>query len=187
VTLTSWRNCSDPPGGKIIFEGAQGLLLDEDHRFFPHVTHSHTGLNNVMQLVVEDGIEEMDVTYVTRSYATRHGAGPFPREVAGLSYKDETNVPNDWQGSIRFGELDVDLLAESIRDDARHATIPIRRGLAITCLNQTGSDFSYWLDGQRKTESWPEAIKTIAKRVEAGMLYAGLGPTAEDIVAGEVF
>ena len=67
-------------GERIIFEGAQGLLLDEDHHFFPYVTHSHTGLTNVMKIANEIRIDEVGVIYATRAYATRHGAGPFPRE-----------------------------------------------------------------------------------------------------------
>ena len=82
--------------GPVLFEGAQGLLLDAEHRWFPHVTRSRTGLTNVAALAGEAGIGALDVTYATRAYATRHGAGPFPREAAP-TYPDLTNVPNPWQ------------------------------------------------------------------------------------------
>ena len=113
VTVRPLLDCA----GDLLFEGAQGLLLDEDHEWFPYVTHAHTGLRNVVAMT--EGID-LEVIYVTRAYATRHGPGPFPREVAGLRYADATNVPNDWQGTLRFGHLDLDLLAgDSITHDLR--------------------------------------------------------------------
>jgi hypothetical protein len=50
ITLHSAFDRQKFTNKNIVFEGAQGLLLDEDHRFFPHVTHSHTGLDNVLEL-----------------------------------------------------------------------------------------------------------------------------------------
>lgn len=121
----------------IVFEGAQGLLLDEHHRFFPHVTRSRTGIHNVARIAEEIGLTEADVIYVTRAYMTRHGAGPFPTEHPGLSFHDPTNAPNEWQGSLRFGDLDTNLLAESIANDLREAgQLKVTTGLAVTCLDQ---------------------------------------------------
>lgn len=102
----------------VVFEGAQGLLLDEDHEYFPHVTRSKTGIHNAMQVAREMGfITSLDVHYVTRPYMTRHGAGPFPTLVEGMKIKDETNVPNDWQETMKFGKLDVSAWARSVEAD----------------------------------------------------------------------
>ena len=65
----------------LVFEGAQGLALDMDTGFFPHVTRSNCGLKNVRKLVPD---EVLNVYYVTRSYTTRHGAGPLPYEAVGV-------------------------------------------------------------------------------------------------------
>jgi adenylosuccinate synthase len=120
----------------IIFEGAQGLLLDEHHRFFPHVTRSRTGLHNVVQIAGEIGLRELKAIYVTRAYMTRHGAGPFPTERPGMSFTDPTNAPNEWQGSLRFGDLDTDLMAESIANDLAKADgLNVSACLAATCLD----------------------------------------------------
>jgi adenylosuccinate synthase len=73
-------------GRAVIFEGAQGLLLDQDRGWFPHVTRSNTGLKNVIALARDAGIEALDVVYATRAYMTRHGAGPLPHEIAALPY-----------------------------------------------------------------------------------------------------
>lgn len=107
-------------GECLVFEGAQGLLLDEDSQFFPHVTRSKTGLKNVVefsrQLFVRQTIAP---TYVTRWYLTRHGAGPLPGEKYGFPYKltDKTNKENPWQGKIRYALLNVDLLTNTILND----------------------------------------------------------------------
>jgi adenylosuccinate synthase len=169
--------------GKILFEGAQGLLLDEKHRWFPYVTRSRTGLTNVDILAKESGIGALDVTYVTRAYATRHGAGPFPREVAGLTHADPTNVPNPWQGTLRFGDLDLDLLAETIREDLARTDLPIAHGLAITCLDQVGKKVRFWHAGELRVA--PAAtMRAIAHDLIGGARFGSFGPTCATI---EVF
>lgn len=91
----------------IVFEGAQGLLLDQDRKeFFPHVTHSNTGMKNVITLCASAGIDRIDAYYVTRSYLTRHGAGPLPDENAMMSFTDKTNAEHPYQGKLRFAPLD---------------------------------------------------------------------------------
>lgn len=67
-------------GAPVIFEGAQGLLLDQTIGVMPHVTRSNTGLANMVAVAAEAGLPAIEATYVTRAYATRHGAGPLPRE-----------------------------------------------------------------------------------------------------------
>ena len=106
--------CKDP-----IFEGSQGLLLDQDNQeFFPHVTRSHTGMKNVRVLCSQAGISEIEPYYITRTYLTRHGAGPLPGEDPGLSFEDDTNAENGYQGRMRFAPLDLRALGERIIRDA---------------------------------------------------------------------
>jgi adenylosuccinate synthase len=95
--------CKDP-----VFEGAQGLMLDQNNKaMFPHVTHSNTGMKNVDALCAQAGITEKEIYYVSRTYLTRHGAGPLPGEDTSLSYEDDTNLPTHFQGALRFAPLDV--------------------------------------------------------------------------------
>lgn len=108
------EQCKDP-----IFEGAQGLLLDQDNKeFFPHVTHSNTGIKNVRILCKQAGIDHIDPYYISRTYLTRHGAGPLPGHDTKLGYWDATNAPNDWQGAMRFAPLDPVALFERCNKDA---------------------------------------------------------------------
>lgn len=152
----------------IVFEGAQGLLLDEDHKFFPHVTRSKTGLRNVVDLAKEAEIEALDVTYVTRTYMTRHGAGPFPSEDAALSYRDDTNVPHDFQGTLRFGNLDIDLLSEAIRTDLGEAKdMQVNVGLAVTHMDQVSNGGAI--------------VKALVEELSPSRLYWSHGPKRSDI------
>lgn len=105
--------CREP-----VFEGAQGLLLDQDRReFFPHVTRSNTGLKNVRALCFDAGLELGDVYYVSRTYVTRHGAGPLPGEDPAMSFADDTNRPNEFQGTLRFAPLDPTALLKRCAED----------------------------------------------------------------------
>lgn len=130
--------CTPPKYENVIFEGAQGLLLDEMRLDqFPHVTRSRTGLTNVIHLSTEMKLKQLEVIYVTRSYLTRHGAGPLPGEAA-WSFADNTNIPNDFQGHLRFAPLDIEQLKHSIYLDlaqARNSPIQINASLAVTCTD----------------------------------------------------
>lgn len=96
------QQCPDP-----VFEGAQGLLLDQDNKeFFPHLTRSNTGMKNVRILCDQAGITDITAYYVSRTYLTRHGAGPLPGEDTAMHHTDDTNERNDWQGALRFAPLD---------------------------------------------------------------------------------
>ena len=141
----------------IVFEGAQGLLLDEFHPYFPYVTRSRTGIHNVYQLIKDYKDVNVEIYYVTRPYLTRHGAGPFPTEVIGntnlvdfpFDVYDPTNKPHKFQGTLRLGYLDIDLLKKTIYDDLNHFKgYPDRLRLVITCMDQAWEDMSFQKDGK---------------------------------------
>lgn len=150
----------------VVFEGAQGLLLDEDHAFFPHVTRSKTGLTNVVTLAHEADITELDVTYVIRAYMSRHGNGPFPTMNPDLTYEDTTNVENYFQGAIRFGALDLDLVGAAIRNDLDAAKIKVNPRLVITHIDQMDNKFPVHYRG---LDTGPEGL-TLSELVA----FAGL-------------
>ena len=67
---------------KILFEGAQGILLDVDHGTYPFVTSSNTVAASA---ATGSGCGPNSIDYVlgiTKAYTTRVGAGPFPTELA---------------------------------------------------------------------------------------------------------
>jgi len=174
----------------VVFEGAQGLLLDQDHGAFPYVTRSNTGIRNALDVAAEAGIGLLDVTYVSRAYLTRHGAGPLAGELPGKPYadiQDSTNVPNEFQGTLRFAHLDLDLLAHTIRTDFAEAQacpgIAARLHLALTCLDQVGQAVSYREDGKLKTAAPGRLAGHLAAKLDASLVYTAWGPTRETVGA----
>ncbi|AUB32166.1 adenylosuccinate synthase [Spiroplasma floricola] len=106
-------------GKKVLFEGAQGALLDIDHGTYPYVTSSNTSANNAS---IGSGISHklIDSTMgVVKAYSTRVGAGAFPTEMKdtigdgirerGNEYGSNTKRPR------RVGWLDAVALKHAIR------------------------------------------------------------------------
>ena len=166
----------------IVFEGAQGLLLDQHRGTFPYVTRSNTGLKNVLALAHEAEITDLDVTYITRAYLTRHGAGPLAHELpaapSGL-IQDTTNIHNPWQGTLRFAPLDIDLLATTTADDLsdNNGNMRIRHGLAISCLDQIIGHHAYVENGQHKTADTAAYIDILRQKTKAQFIITSSGPT----------
>ena len=93
--------------GSSVFEGAQGVLLDQCYGFFPHCTRSHCTFRNALTLLNEAGFDGLVAkTGLLRAYGTRHGAGPFPTEDGRLEVPPCHNHFNDWQGDFRVGWFD---------------------------------------------------------------------------------
>jgi len=95
--------------GNLIFEAAQGVLLDEFHGFHPYTTWSNTTFGNAETLLREVGYGgEIERLGVLRAYHTRHGAGPFVTEDATLASLPEAhNGTGAWQGIFRRGWFDL--------------------------------------------------------------------------------
>ena len=78
-----WRLLDDvrKSGKRILFEGAQGIMLDVDHGTYPYVTSSNTVAGAA---TIGSGTGLSNVGYVlgiTKAYTTRVGSGPFPTEL----------------------------------------------------------------------------------------------------------
>ncbi len=78
-----WKILHDFKGQnkKILFEGAQGILLDVDHGTYPYVTSSNTVAGSAS---VGSGFSPRNLNYIlgiTKAYTTRVGSGPFPTEL----------------------------------------------------------------------------------------------------------
>ncbi len=94
----------------IIFEGAQGVLLDEWYGFHPYTTWSTTTFKNADALLQEHHYDgEVVRLGLVRAYATRHGPGPFVTEDDALKsiLPEAHNVPNAWQLAMRVGHFDA--------------------------------------------------------------------------------
>jgi adenylosuccinate synthase len=125
-----------------IFEGAQGVLLDENHGFHPHTTWSTTTSTNAHSFLQEFG-QAADLTElgIIRTYSTRHGPGPFPAYNRDLTAKvttsGEHNSTGAWQKDFRCGWLDLALMDYALR---LNGTVD---GLVVTHVDQL-SLYRHW-------------------------------------------
>jgi len=93
----------------VVFEGAQGVLLDETWGFHPHTTWSDTTFTHAHALCDRP----LTRVGVTRAYGVRHGPGPFPTD-GTLAVPDEHNRDDGFQGRFRTGALDAILLRYAV-------------------------------------------------------------------------
>ncbi len=122
----------DRPGA-VVFEGAQGVLLDEWNGFHPHTTWSTTTLEYADRLLREAGYSAPTTRIgITRAYATRHGAGPLVTEDPALAraLPDPNNGFGAWQRGFRVGWLDLVMLRYALD------VVGPLDGLAVTCLDR---------------------------------------------------
>lgn len=116
-----------------IFESGQGILLDQHHGFFPNVTRSNTTCKNYMELT-NNTIDE--IWYVSRTYHTRHGSGPFKEYGISLNKANtETNKYNEYQKDFRIGALDIELLKYSLMCDFEYSK-GVTKNIVFTCYDQ---------------------------------------------------
>ncbi len=103
--------------GCVLFEGAQGVLLDEGFGFHPHTTWS-----SITTIAVESAASRAGITSpiehygVLRTYLTRHGLGPLPTHDPSLDGQltEPHNHSEGWQGHFRRGHPDAVLLRYAI-------------------------------------------------------------------------
>lgn len=163
--------------GAVIFEGAQGLGLDQDRGHFPYVTRSSTGSTNIDLLAKTAGVGEVEKIYVTRVYNTRHGAGPLEWEGhdSGARVDDPTNKENPWQGALRSAPLDLDVLAKRIHEDGGKGQ------LAVTCLDQIQDTVTFGYDGALWKVAEDDIYDTFEHYTGMAPAFRSYGPTRADV------
>jgi adenylosuccinate synthase len=123
-----------------IFEGSQGLLLDQEIGFFPNVTRSNTSTKNIRKM------GHTPLLYlVTRAFQTRHGNGPMTNLALPHGIKEnpyETNVTNKFQGEFRKSLLDLELLKYGMSKE-NYISNTQNKQLVITCMDLMVDDYRY--------------------------------------------
>jgi len=114
----------------IVFEGAQGILIDETWGFAPYQTWSTCTSQNARNILRRVGwIGGTHTIGVTRAYAIRHGAGPMPTEDCEMSndpkFCEVHNCHNAYQGTPRIGHFDAVLTNYAIEADGHIDSLAI--------------------------------------------------------------
>lgn len=179
AVIVPWENLmAEMSWSSMIFESGQGLALDPCYGSMPHCTPSDCGLYNPAHMAAGAGFDGIDAYYVTRTYLTRHGAGPFeawPQDKAMPEFYDapnvmkdaDTNKPNPWQDDIRYAPHQLVEMAERIRKDVHSARniIQVSANLAVTwCDSYGGKALDFAMDNI------------------APLALVSNGPCAEDVI-----
>jgi adenylosuccinate synthase len=149
--VSLWLDRAIKAGRSLLFEGAQGTLLDVDHGTYPFVTSSNTVAGNA---VVGCGLGPRAVDYVlgiSKAYSTRVGSGPYPTELHDETGERLRKLGNEFGATTgrprRTGWLDAVALRYAVRVNGID-------GLALTKLDVlTGFEkvriaVAYELDGK---------------------------------------
>lgn len=131
----------------IIFEGAQGLELDEHNdKAMPYVTASNTTSFIPIKRCC-DFETDVEICYITRSYFTRHGAGALPTECAKTHInpviEDKTNINNEFQESIRYGLFSQAEFFERVNKDKMNSlklNSSLKTSIFVSHLNYTDGE-----------------------------------------------
>jgi adenylosuccinate synthase len=139
-------------GKRILFEGAQGVMLDIDHGTFPFVTSSNTV---AAQAASGSGVGPGALSYVlgiAKAYTTRVGAGPFPTEQDN-AIGDEIGARGREFGTVtgrkrRCGWFDAVLVRQAIKTSGIHG-IALTKLDVLDGLGEIKVSTGYMLDGER--------------------------------------
>ena len=145
---------------KILFEGAQGILLDVDHGTYPFVTSSNTVASSA---ATGSGCGPNSINYVlgiTKAYTTRVGEGPFPTELKD-KIGEELGTKGKEFGTVtsrkrRCGWFDGVLVRQTIKISGING-IALTKLDVLDDLDQVKMCISYELDGN-KIDYLPAAV-----------------------------
>ena len=139
-------------GKKILFEGAQGILLDVDHGTYPFVTSSNTVASSA---ATGSGCGPNSVNYVlgiTKAYTTRVGEGPFPTELKNEIGEHLGSIGKEF-GTVtsrkrRCGWLDAVLVRQSIKISGING-VALTKLDVLDQLDEIKMCVAYDLDGKK--------------------------------------
>ncbi len=173
-------------GEEVLFEGAQGALLDLDYGTYPYVTSSSTTFAGLANSVGIGGLEVQRRIGITKAYTTRVGAGSFPTELTGRLGERLQRAGSEFGVTTgrprRCGWLDLVALRHAARLNAP-------TGLAITKLDilsgmkEIKVCHSYRLD-DREIMSLPASIEEFAA---CEPIYESVAGWSEDISAARQY
>ncbi len=163
--ISVFLNDAIDSGKNVLFEGAQGTLLDVDHGTYPYVTSSNTtaGAACTGSGVGPTRIEE--VIGVTKAYTTRVGNGPFPTEMHGDDGDNLRRLGNEFGATTgrarRCGWFDVPILRSAKRLNGL-TSIALTRLDTLDTMEKLKVCVAYNFRGER-IEQFPVDLKVLAE------------------------
>lgn len=165
----------------LIFEGAQGILLDETLGFAPHVTWTDITFNNAHSILTEWGVDMPIIKIgVIRTYHTRHGAGPFPSDMKehGLSTFPEIHNNDEGQaGAFRVGRFDIPMLMKALKDIKGVDYIHVNH---VDVTKKIGQAFIRYDKHLKAAIPWRQQLDVIEEISNTPICSIGLGPCNND-------
>ena len=142
-------------GKHVLFEGAQGCLLDLDHGTYPYVTSSSTIAAGACQSAGIGPTQIDTVVGITKAYATRVGEGPFPTEIKGEA-GDRLRIAGGEFGATtgrprRCGWLDLPALRMGVRLSGM-GSLALTKLDVLANLGEVSACVAYKLDGKELDE-----------------------------------
>ena len=142
---------------KILFEGAQGILLDVDYGTYPFVTSSSTGLAGIYSGAGMQGAPDA-VLGLCKAYTTRVGSGPFPTELLDETGNTLRELGGEYGATTgrarRCGWLDLPLLRYAVRA-GNLTSLALTKLDVLAGLPALQACVAYEYDGQRLDAAYP--------------------------------
>ena len=160
VDTSEYLNTEMDRGKRILFEGAQGTLLDIDHGTYPFVTSSNSSAGGAATGTGVGPTRIGSVVGISKAYTTRVGSGPFPTEILGGG-GEELRARGSEYGAVtgrprRCGWFDVPAARYGARINGLSAMIITKLDILDT-LDEIPVGMEYEYKGERFT-SFPADI-----------------------------
>lgn len=160
--------------GNLIFEGHQGVLLDENHGYMPYVSGSGDCTSKAAEDFLREIGQDYEIVGCIRPYFTRHGAGPLQTEREIQSSVDKYNLNNEWQGPFRAGLFNMEEI---------NRVLEVQRvdSLSVSCLDNDPFD-SYWYGEEipfYSKRGTVDRAKELSQMIGKKIKCTGFGPGRE--------
>jgi adenylosuccinate synthase len=155
IDISRFLNRAHHDGKRILFEGAQGALLDVDLGTYPFATSSNTTIGGVLTGLGVGPALIGEVVGVIKAYTTRVGAGPFPTELIDTTGEQMRTIGDEYGATTgrprRCGWLDLVALRHVVRVNGVQS-IAITKLDVLDTFDEIKVCTEYELKGERLAE-----------------------------------
>jgi adenylosuccinate synthase len=170
-------------GKRVLYEGAQGILLDIDYGTYPYVTSSSTGAAGILTGAGVPGHKMEEIIGVAKAYTTRVGEGPFPTELFdedGATLQQKGNEIGATTGrKRRCGWIDLPLLKYSVKC-SQLTSICLTKLDILSHLNELKVCYAYEVNGKIIDCAYPGI-----NLYQAKPLYKSFKSFTDDFASGK--